>query len=111
MRSWYAVLVSLLPLLILRTPAFAGAALDMPDSGREADCKSSDAWVSRHFALTPTARRDCVLAPPGSNQQLRVSHLRRGGSTGERANFFADSSALTPTPETYRAPVDETRSR
>jgi hypothetical protein len=109
MRSWYVVLASLLSVLILRTSALASTAFDIPASAREADCKSTGAWVSRNFALTPTARRECVLADPGSTQQLRVSHLRRGGSTG--ADFLANPLALTPTPVTYRAPLDETRSR
>lgn len=93
-------------LLILPALALASARAETGNGTGEPDCESASGWASRHYLLTPTARRDCVLALSGSKQQLRVSHLRRGAPAPE---LFA--IPLEPTPRRDPTPVDEAGSR
>jgi len=85
-------------------PADSEAVLWAPPA---AECETDSRWSSRHQALTPTDREDCVHALAGRNHKLRVSHQRRGL---EASAFLEErfSEAIQPL---ATAPVGESESK
>lgn len=101
-QTWLAGACLILPAL-----ALASEPVEPLRAAPQPKCEIDSGWASRHQLQTPTLQHDCVHALGGSNQKLRVSHLRRGPSD---TALFADPQQPGAQPLPWSA-ADETRSR